>query len=119
MNPPTDPPYEEIIADLNAKSGKKFRHKSKATRESINGRWAEGFTVEDFKYVHSLKCAEWLGTSFAKFLRPETLYRPSHFEGYVNQAPESTISDAATKTLNSCRQAAQEIFDDQTNEGKE
>ena len=116
---PSDPPYEEIIADLNEKSGKKFRHKSKATRESINGRWAEGFTLEDFQYVHTIKCKEWLGTSFAKFLRPETLYRPSHFEGYVNQDPETPLSDAANKTLDSCRQAAQEIFDDSKDEGKE
>lgn len=109
---PTEPPYEEIIADLNAKSGKNFNHQNKDSRKHISARWKEGYTLEDFKYVNSVKCAEWNGTSMATFLRPSTLYIPKHFDDYLNQAPESTISDAANKTLNSCRQAAQEIFDD-------
>ena len=29
------------------------------------------------------KCAEWIGTDFEKFLRPETLFGPK-FENYLN-----------------------------------
>ena len=109
---PTEPPYEEIIADLNHKSGKKFRV-TKGARQHISARWKEGYTLADFKYVNSVKSAEWKGTSMATFLRPSTLYIPKHFDDYLNQAPDSTLSDAASKTLDSCRQAAQEMFDDQ------
>lgn len=116
---PTDPPYEEIIADLNEKCGKNMRHTTRPYREKIKKRWEEGYTLEDFRRVNSIKCGEWNGTKWAKFLKPTTLYAECHFDEYLNQAPDPTLSDAANKTLNSCRQAAQEIFDNQRPDGAE
>mgnify|MGYP002627310087 CR=1 FL=1 len=47
---------------------------------------AEGFTIDDFKRVIDNKCSDWLGNEkMEEFLRPNTLFAPSHFEEYLNQ----------------------------------
>lgn len=85
---------KEIIGYLNEKTGGKFRYQTKATRENINARLKEGYTVEDFKTVIDNKCAAWLGDKkMSQFLRPETLFRPSHFESYLNEKPQSNGID--------------------------
>jgi len=79
-------PYKEIIEHLNQLAGKTFNYKSEATRKLIRGRFSEGFTKEDFFKVHFNKCNEWVGNSeMVKYLRPATLYAPSHFDDYLNQ----------------------------------
>ena len=75
-----------IIAYLNEKAGMKYRSTSKSTTQHIHARLEEGFTVDDFKIVIDKKCAEWLGTDFAQYLRPVTLFG-TKFEAYLN-APE-------------------------------
>lgn len=72
-----------VIAYLNEKAGTAYRSKTKKTRDLIKARFHEGFTVEDFKTVIDKKCAEWLGTEYEKYLRPETLFG-TKFEGYLN-----------------------------------
>ncbi|MNW62266.1 hypothetical protein D3C74_403850 [compost metagenome] len=52
----------------------------------INGRLSEGRTVEDFKKVIDIKTEEWLGKDQEKYLRPNTLFTPTNFENYLNQA---------------------------------
>ena len=76
---------KEIIDYLNIKTGSRYQYNNKNTVSSINQRLEEGFTLDDFKNVIDKKCDEWLGTEYEKFLRPSTLFRPSKFEGYVNQ----------------------------------
>lgn len=79
-------PYSEIIDYLNDKTGKHFRPTSKATRSLIKARFSEGYTLDDFKRVIDNKCAAWKGDErFDQYLKPETLFRPSHFEGYLNE----------------------------------
>jgi uncharacterized phage protein (TIGR02220 family) len=79
-------PFVEIITYLNEKTGKKFSPKSEANKKLINGRFAEGRTLEDFKHVINLKCQEWLNNpEMSKYLRPETLFAPKNFEKYVNE----------------------------------
>lgn len=75
----------EIIKYLNAKTGKDFRHSSQATVRLIEARLNEGYQVEDFKKVIDNKVMEWKGTEQEQYLRPETLFSPSHFESYLNQ----------------------------------
>lgn len=78
--------YVEIINYLNKKAHKRFSPKSAANRKLINGRIAEGRTLEDFKHVIDVKCEEWLNDpSMNEYLRPATLFRPTNFENYVNQ----------------------------------
>lgn len=87
------PPYEEIINYLNEKSGKKFRPQSKPTQEAINGRFSEGFTIADFKHVIDVKSEQWRNDAqMNKYLCPETLFRPSHFEKYLNEVSETELA---------------------------
>lgn len=76
--------YEKIISYLNQKAGTNYKASTKKTQQFINSRLAEGYTVENFLTVTDKKCAEWLGTEWEKFLRPETLFG-NKFEGYLNQ----------------------------------
>lgn len=75
--------YKTIIDYLNNKAGTNYRPTSKATQSHINARLAEGYSAEDFYKVIDKKCAEWKGTDFEKFLRPETLFG-TKFDSYLN-----------------------------------
>lgn len=75
--------YNAVIEYLNSKAGTKYRASAQATQRHIKARIAEGFTLDDFKTVIDKKCAEWLASDMAKYLRPETLFG-SKFESYLN-----------------------------------
>lgn len=77
--------YKRVIDYLNSKTGRRYNHKSKAVRESINARMKDGYTEDDFYKVIDNKCHEWIGTEREQFLRPSTLFAPSHFDEYLNQ----------------------------------
>ena len=100
-NPKPNPYIKDIVSFLNEKTGKHFKE-SKETERLINGRISEGYTVEDFKTVIEKKCKEWKDNSkMATFLRPSTLFAPSHFDEYLN-APEgktSSLSGRGAKNL--------------------
>ena len=74
-----------IIDYLNERVGTHYTYRNKSINGLINARLSEGFTIDDFKTVVDNKVAEWTGTEWAKFLRPKTLFSPSHFEEYLNQ----------------------------------
>ena len=75
--------YIAVVAHLNEKAGTKYRATTPKTKTAIHARLAEGFTLDDFITVIDKKCADWLGTEWEKFLRPETLFG-TKFEGYLN-----------------------------------
>ncbi|MEC4272713.1 conserved phage C-terminal domain-containing protein [Adlercreutzia sp. R25] len=84
-------PYEAIVARLNEAAGTKFRADSAQTRSMINGRFAEGYTLDDFFHVIDVKCAKWNREprpgekDMRPYLRPKTLFAPGNFESYVNE----------------------------------
>lgn len=78
--------YCRVIDHLNAKTGARYRAGTKSTCDLISGRLRDGHTEADVIAVIDVKCAEWLGTDMATYLRPETLFCPKHFESYLNQA---------------------------------
>jgi uncharacterized phage protein (TIGR02220 family) len=83
-NPKENIPYDEILSDLNQKGGYKYRP-GKVVNAFINGRFAEGYTAEDFFHVHTVMIAKWKDDEkMSQYLRPSTLYRPSHFQEYLN-----------------------------------
>lgn len=90
------PPFEKIIAYLNKKVGKNFRHTTKATRSYILARWNEGFRVADFRKVIDVKRSQWIGDpKMRNYLRPQTLFG-TNFDSYLNedsleQGPESRV----------------------------
>ena len=87
---------DEIIQYLNMRTGAKYKSTTSKTKQLINARVNEGFTLDDFKTVIDKKCVEWSGTEFEKFLRPNTLFG-TKFDSYLNQnvvKPKTKKSDA-------------------------
>lgn len=76
---------KEIIDYFNQKLNKKYTYKNKNYNASIKARLDEGFTVEDFKTVIDKKYDSWFGTEYEQYLTPDTLFRPSKFEKYLNE----------------------------------
>ena len=84
--------YEEIIADLNEKTGKNYKPTSKNNQKWIDLRLKEGFTVEDFKTVNTVKAKDWNNSpEHNMHLRPETLYG-NKFEGYLQQKEVTAVA---------------------------
>lgn len=81
--------YSAITDYLNEKAGTNYRTGSRTTQMLIHARMAEGFTLEDFKKVIDNKVADWRGTEWEKFLRPQTLFG-TKFESYLNAKTKST-----------------------------
>lgn len=98
---PTEPvPYQEVVEYLNQKTGKNFKHTSKVTQRHIRARFAEGFTVNDFKQVIDKKCSDWLRDQKMKeYLRPETLFG-TKFESYLNS--KTTTAKQTGPYIDSC-----------------
>ena len=83
------PPPEviQVVEYLNQLTGAAYRPGTKTTAGMVKARLSDGFTVEDFETVIAFKCRQWLNDKKMRdYLRPETLFSPSHFEGYLNQA---------------------------------
>lgn len=76
--------YSRIIEYLNSKTGKSYKSTTRKTQSLIKARIDEGFNEEEFFKVIDNKVAEWKGTEYEKYLRPETLFG-NKFEGYLNQ----------------------------------
>lgn len=76
--------YSRILDYLNEKTGSNYRATTKKTIDVIKARLNENFTYDDFIKVIDIKVAEWKGTEYEKYLRPETLFG-NKFEGYLNQ----------------------------------
>lgn len=78
---------DEVLLYLNEKTGKQFSLKTQANRNLISGRLNAGYTVEDCKMVIDEQARCWLANlEMEKYLRPMTLFRPSNFESYLNEA---------------------------------
>lgn len=76
---------KRIIDYLNKKCDTHYRPTTENTVKNINARLADGYTEDDFYKVIDKKSKEWIGTEWERFLRPDTLFRPTNFESYVNQ----------------------------------
>ena len=95
MSGNSDEPFEEklkaIVDHLNAKVGSRYTTKNKQLRGYVHARLEEGFTVDDFFTVIDTKAAKWRDDpKMRDYLRPSTLFAPSHFEEYLNESPQPT-----------------------------
>lgn len=98
MSGNSDEPFEEklkaIVDHLNAKVGSRYTTKNKQLRGYVHARLEEGFAVDDFFTVIDTKAAKWRDDpKMRDYLRPSTLFAPSHFEEYLNEAPQTSILD--------------------------
>ena len=96
----SDDVVDEIIAFLNLTIGANYKATGKKSRELINARLHEGFSLSDFRAVILKKNTEWgSDTKMSAYLRPETLFG-TKFESYLNQpapAPKSQFLDIARR----------------------
>ena len=84
----------KITAGDTSKRG--FSTKSLANKKFINARLAEGYTVDDLKAVIDVMYKAWANTKDDIYLRPETLFNPTKFPGYLVRAykvPKPTITN--------------------------
>ncbi|KAF0362162.1 conserved phage C-terminal domain-containing protein [Pediococcus acidilactici] len=80
--------YGALIKYLNEKTGRAF-HNTEANKKLIKARLNDGFTKQDFKLVIDYKAMDWKDNQdMQKYLRPNTLFAPSHFDDYLNEAKE-------------------------------
>lgn len=80
----------KVINYLNEVLGTKYTDKNKSNVEKIKARFEEGHTFEDFKKVIDTKFEQWGNDpKMNKYLRPETLFRASHFESYLNERKDN------------------------------
>jgi uncharacterized phage protein (TIGR02220 family) len=92
-------PFREIIDMFNEITGQKLgRGKiSETYKTSIRARIKEGFTVEDFRHVITVKNSEWKADqNMVKFIRPQTLFG-TKFESYLQQKETQDIYGASNK----------------------
>lgn len=72
-----------ILTDLNERTKSRFQATDKATHLIVT-LLKKGYSVEDFRKVHEVKCGQWQGNDKMEHcLRPSTLYAPSHFDEYL------------------------------------
>lgn len=85
-------PYVEIVTYLNEKANKQYKSSSQATQRLINGRWNDGFRLDDFKTVIDKKVTQWLNDQkMNSYLRPQTLFG-TKFESYLNEKGVKSIA---------------------------
>lgn len=74
---------ELVVGVVNHLTGKQFRSDT-ANVKNLHARHQE-YSVEACIYVARVKAAKWLGTEMDEYVRPSTLYRPRHFDEYLNE----------------------------------
>lgn len=82
---------EQVIAHMNTVCGTAFDAHSTRTVAIIGQRLQEGASVGEMLCVIDKKAAEWRGTPYQRFLRPQTLFGEK-FEEYLHapSAPKET-----------------------------
>lgn len=93
--------FREVINYLNIKIGKKkgFSTVSSANKRIINARLKE-YSVQDLKDVIDTMWAKWKGTNMEFYMRPETLFNETKFQGYyASSEKKSNTSNIFTSTV--------------------
>lgn len=69
-----------VLRHLNTLTGAKYTT-AKTTLQNIRARLVDGYALGDLKLVVDYLVDRWLGTEWAKYLNPETIFRPGKFPG--------------------------------------
>ncbi len=85
---------DEVTAHLNEVTGKRFNPRKDSTRKPIAARLRDGYSVKDCIAVIDCKAAQWSrDPRMRPYLRPETLFRASKFEAYLQESPVADMDD--------------------------
>ena len=80
--------YAKFIDWFNEITGKNFRN-TEDKRKLIRARLNEGFKEDDFYLITRFKVNEWKDNDKMKrYLRPDTLFIPKHFDNYLQDAKD-------------------------------
>ena len=75
----------EIIDYLNRRMGTSYKPDSKGIKSILDPRLKDGYTVEDCKTVIDNMILAWGNDDkMRQYIRPSTLFRPSHIDSYLN-----------------------------------
>lgn len=88
---------QQVLDYLNSKTGANFKLRGTVkpyAHEGLIKRIKEGYKLEHFITIIDTKCAEWQGTEQAKYLTPETLFRPCHMENYLDSQKQKETPTA-------------------------
>lgn len=79
-------PAMQMIEYFNLITGRRFRLNNKTYLKAIENRFKDGYIEEQMREVIQVKTLEWKNNpTMSVHLNPETIFRPSNFEKYVNQ----------------------------------
>lgn len=85
-----------VIAHLNEKTGAHYRADAAANKRHVLARLADGFSEQDLLDVIDGMSAAWADSDFARYLRPETLFRSQgKTESYLQEARRRQKKKAA------------------------
>jgi len=83
-----------------------------SNKEFIRIRLNEGYTVENCKSVIIKKHSEWINTDMEKYIRIETLFRKSKFDGYLNQKSyNQRLTPAQKRSVDSMKELEEDLKD--------
>lgn len=85
-----------VVDHLNETVGKEFRY-SESSLKPIMARLNDGHSVDDCKQVINVKSMDAYFLENPRFLCPQTLFRPSNFERYLNEVPKKKPKPPAKK----------------------
>ncbi|MGL5293283.1 MAG: conserved phage C-terminal domain-containing protein, partial [Aeromonas sp.] len=81
------PDCVDVINHLNDITGARYLPSAKASVKHISGRLSDGHSIEDLKAVIDFKAEQWgADPKMAEYLRPQTLFCPEKFPGYLTRA---------------------------------
>jgi uncharacterized phage protein (TIGR02220 family) len=81
---------DEVMTLFNKLTGKTYKHSTSSYREKINARIEDGYTMRDFEKVITWKLKDWgKDAKMKKHITPDTLFRPGHFDRYLNEVPSN------------------------------
>lgn len=82
-----DDSVKQVIDWLNSITGSRYKASTRSHAKNINGRLADGHSIEDLKAVIDFKAEQWgSDPKMAEYLRPQTLFGPEKFPGYLTRA---------------------------------
>lgn len=83
--------FKEVLDYLKSATGRAFREST-----DLKARLKD-YSVDEIKAVIDYKAKEWMGKDMQKFLRPQTLFNKTKFEGYLNDANQLVPTEASNE----------------------
>ena len=83
-----------VVARINEKAGTSFKASNKETSKLISARLKE-YSLSELLLVVEHKAAWLKDEKMKEYFRPSTLFRPTHFENYLNAARQGSSSEGS------------------------